>query len=85
MTNGNGNCWNHGFGTRHAPFAGQTGRAQIQGLYILPLIFTKRPREVFDDELNRIAKGVGSRAKAFTLQFFSAAELRERKGLLLVS
>ena len=35
--------------------------------YILPLIFTKRLCDVFDDELNRIAAGVGSRRKAFRL------------------
>src|ERR1035437_10141651 len=35
--------------------------------YILPLIFTKRLCDVFDDELNRIAKEVGSRARAFKL------------------
>ena len=35
--------------------------------YILPLIFTKRLCDVFDDELNRIANEVGSRAKAFKL------------------
>ena len=35
--------------------------------YILPLIFTKRLCDVFDDELNRIAKEVGSRNKAFQL------------------
>lgn len=35
--------------------------------FILPLIFTKRLCDVFDDELNRIAKEVGSRAKAFTI------------------
>lgn len=35
--------------------------------YILPLIFTKRLCDVFDDELNRIAKEVGSRQKAFAL------------------
>jgi hypothetical protein len=35
--------------------------------YILPLIFTKRLCGVFDDELNRIAEQVGSRAKAFQL------------------
>ncbi len=33
--------------------------------FILPLIFTKRLCDVFDDELNRIAKEVGSRTKAF--------------------
>ena len=35
--------------------------------YILPLIFTKHPCVVFDDELNRIAVEVGSRKKAFQL------------------
>src|SRR5881397_4413073 len=35
--------------------------------FILPLIFTKRLCDVFDDELNRIAHEVGSRAKAFKL------------------
>lgn len=35
--------------------------------FILPLIFTKRLCDVFDDELNRIGKEVGSRAKAFKL------------------
>src|SRR2546423_6002297 len=35
--------------------------------YILPLIFTKRLCDVFDDEVNRIAKEVGGRAKAFRL------------------
>lgn len=35
--------------------------------YILPLIFTKRLCDVYDDELNRIAEKVGSRAKAFKL------------------
>ncbi len=33
--------------------------------FILPLIFTKRLCDVFDDEVNRIAAEVGSRAKAF--------------------
>ena len=35
--------------------------------FILPLVFTKRLCDVFDDEINRIAKEVGSRAKAFAL------------------
>jgi type I restriction enzyme M protein len=35
--------------------------------FILPLIFTKRLCDVFDDELNRIAREVGSRKKAFQL------------------
>lgn len=35
--------------------------------FILPLTFTKRLSDVFDDELNRIATEVGSRKKAFQL------------------
>lgn len=35
--------------------------------YILPLVFAKRLCDVFDDEVNRIAKEVGGRAKAFKL------------------
>ena len=35
--------------------------------FILPLVFTKRLCDVYDDEINRIAKEVGSRAKAFKL------------------
>ena len=35
--------------------------------FILPLIFTKRLCDVFDDELNRIAAEIGSRKKAFQL------------------
>ena len=35
--------------------------------FILPLIFTKRLCDVYDDELNRIAAEVGSRKKAFQL------------------
>ena len=35
--------------------------------FILPLIFAKRLCDVFDDELNRIAEQVGSRAKAFKI------------------
>lgn len=35
--------------------------------FILPLIFTKRLCDVFDDELNRIAQETGSREKAFKL------------------
>jgi len=35
--------------------------------FILPLIFVKRLCDVFDDEINRIAQEVGSRAKAFQL------------------
>jgi type I restriction enzyme M protein len=42
------------------------GRTEVKD-YILPLIFTKRLCDVSDDELNRIAKEVGTRAKAFKL------------------
>jgi len=35
--------------------------------YILPLVFTKRLCDVYDDEINRIAEEVGGRAKAFKL------------------
>ena len=35
--------------------------------FILPLVFAKRLADVFDDEINRIAQKVGSRAKAFML------------------
>ncbi len=38
--------------------------------YILPLIFTKRLCDVFDDEINRFAAEIGSRRKAF--QHFQA-------------
>lgn len=35
--------------------------------YILPLVFTKRLCDVFDDEINRVAEEVGGREKAFNL------------------
>ncbi len=35
--------------------------------FILPLIFAKRLRDVFDDEVNRTGAEVGSRQKAFQL------------------
>ena len=35
--------------------------------YILPLVFAKRLCDVFDDEVNRVAREVGGRAKAFKL------------------
>lgn len=35
--------------------------------FILPLIFTTRLCDVFDDEVNRIAAEVGSRKKSFQL------------------
>src|SRR6056297_2739875 len=47
--------------------------------YILPLIFAKRLCDVFDDELNRIAKEVGSRAKAFQLVKLDWQKAKDKK------
>ena len=47
--------------------------------YILPLIFTKRLCDVFDDELNRISKEVVSRAKAFKLVKHDKKLIRRRR------
>lgn len=46
--------------------------------FILPLIFVKRLCDVFDDEINRIAQEVGSRAKAFRtlLHQLTTAQIR---------
>jgi type I restriction enzyme M protein len=44
--------------------------------YILPLIFVKRLCDVFDDELNRIAREVGTRKKAFDLVRLSKGLVR---------
>jgi type I restriction enzyme M protein len=48
--------------------------------YILPLIFTKRLCDVFDDELNRIAKEVGSRKKAIQLVEMDWRKAKPGKG-----
>jgi type I restriction enzyme M protein len=68
MGNGNGNgksleawIWDAACSIRGAKDAAKFKE------FILPLIFTKRLCDVFDDELNRIAEEVGSRAKAFKL------------------
>src|SRR6266545_7643936 len=68
MGNGNGNgksleawIWDAACSIRGAKDAAKYKE------FILPLIFTKRLCDVFDDELNRIAREVGSRAKAFKL------------------
>ena len=47
--------------------------------YILPLIFAKRLCDVFDDELNRIAKEVGSRVKAFQLIKLDWQKAKDKK------
>jgi type I restriction enzyme M protein len=51
---------------RHAAIRGAQEAPKFKD-FILPLIFTKRLCDVFDDELNRISKEIGSRAKAFKL------------------
>ena len=51
--------------------------------YILPLIFTKRLCDVFDDEINRIAEGVGSRAKAFKLVAKDWHKAKDKKKALV--
>jgi len=54
--------------------------------FILPLIFTKRLCDVFDDEINRIAAEVGSRKKAFQLAKldWQKAELKDGKKKAMV-
>ena len=47
--------------------------------YILPLIFAKRLCDVFDDELNRIAREVGSRVKAFQLIKLDWQKAKDKK------
>src|SRR6266700_1817260 len=68
MRNGNGNgksleawIWDAACSIRGAKDAAKFKE------FILPLIFTKRLCDVFDDELTRIGEEVGSRAKAFKL------------------
>ena len=51
--------------------------------YILPLIFTKRLCDVFDDELNRIATEIGSRAKAFQLVKLDWHKVTDKKKALV--
>jgi len=47
--------------------------------FILPLIFTKRLCDVFDDEINRIAAEVGSRKKAFQLAAADWRKVKDKK------
>ena len=53
--------------------------------FILPLIFTKRLSDVFDDELNRIAKEVGSRAKAFKIYKIFAGRPRDLEDVRILA
>ncbi|TAE75383.1 MAG: SAM-dependent DNA methyltransferase [Verrucomicrobia bacterium] len=50
--------------------------------FILPLIFTKRLCDVFDDEINRIAAEVGSRQKAFQLAMLDWKRAGLGKGMV---
>ena len=47
--------------------------------YILPLVFTKRLCDVFDDEIDRIAKEVGSRMTAFKLVKADWDKVKDKK------
>jgi type I restriction enzyme M protein len=51
--------------------------------FILPLIFTKRLCDVFDDEINRIAAEVGSRKKAFQLVKADWQKVEDKKKALV--
>jgi type I restriction enzyme M protein len=66
MRNGNGKSLEAWIWDAACSIRGAKDAAKFKE-FILPLIFTKRLCDVFDDELNRIAEEVGSRAKAFRL------------------
>lgn len=66
MGNGNGKSLESWIWDAACSIRGAKDAAKFKD-FILPLIFTKRLCDVFDDELNRIAEEVGSRAKAFKL------------------
>src|SRR5256886_15580077 len=66
MGNGNGKSLESWIWDAACSIRGAKDAAKFKE-FILPLIFAKRLCDVFDDELNRIAKEVGSRAKAFRL------------------
>src|SRR6185437_8027217 len=66
MGNGNGKSLENWIWDAACSIRGAKDAAKFKE-FILPLIFTKRLCDVFDDELNRIAEEVGSRAKAFKL------------------
>ena len=51
--------------------------------FILPLIFTKRLCDVFDDEINRIAQEVGSRKKAFQLAKLDWHKVSDKKKAMI--
>lgn len=66
MLNGNGKSLESWIWDAACSIRGAKDAAKYKE-FILPLIFTKRLCDVFDDELNRISEEVGSRAKAFKL------------------
>src|ERR1700730_17245910 len=66
MANGNGKSLESWIWDAACSIRGAKDAAKFKE-FILPLIFTKRLCDVYDDELNRIAEEVGSRAKAFKL------------------
>ncbi|HEX4773628.1 MAG TPA: N-6 DNA methylase [Bryobacteraceae bacterium] len=66
MTNGNGKSLESWIWDAACSIRGAQEAPKFKD-FILPLIFTKRLCDVFDDELNRIAEQVGSRAKAFKI------------------
>ncbi|MEY9575918.1 type I restriction enzyme M protein [Bradyrhizobium diazoefficiens] len=66
MGNGNGKSLESWIWDAACSIRGAKDAAKFKE-FILPLIFTKRLCDVFDDELNRIAEEVGSRTKAFKL------------------
>jgi type I restriction-modification system DNA methylase subunit len=66
MGNGNGKSLESWIWDAACSIRGAKDAAKFKE-FILPLIFTKRLCDVFDDEVNRIAEEVGSRAKAFKL------------------
>jgi type I restriction enzyme M protein len=66
MTNGNGKSLESWVWDAACSIRGAQEAPKFKD-FILPLIFAKRLCDVFDDELDRIAKEVGSRAKAFKI------------------
>ena len=66
MANGNGKSLEAWIWDAACSIRGAKDAAKFK-VFILPLIFTKRLCDVFDDEVSPIAEEVGSRAKAFKL------------------
>jgi len=58
------NLSNHGYGAPACAMSWSQRRREIQRLYFAFLFSSKRLCDVFDDEVNKIAKNVGSRKEA---------------------